>query len=127
MAKSNISRGQVLTAELLENVRRPVDNRQIQYASFEQSVGRTATQNIQPYSLIQAPFLQETDETSPVAVKRNDLVTAIINSGTIRVQLRNAIVLENGHVGDVIQIKNPQSNRVLKGRILDQSTVEISH
>ncbi len=119
IAKQNISRGELLSEDKIERVRRPVDTQQVRFASFEQAVGHTAQSDIQQFALLKTQFISSSNpsgQNPSYLVKRNDRLNIVINRGRISITLKDARAMENGRVGDYIEFINPKSgNRVRRG------------
>jgi flagella basal body P-ring formation protein FlgA len=58
------------------------------------------------------------------AIEPGDQVTAVLASGAIEISAR-LVAADGGRVGDVIRIVNPETKRLLKGRIVNDRTVEV--
>lgn len=128
MAKENISRGEVIEESKLEVVRRPVDSRQVRFASFEQTVGKRATNDIQQFSLVKSQFVRESNSGSSrqqFDVKRSQSLSVIIRRGSLVITLQDARALENGKIGDYIDLLNPKSKERIRAKIVDTKTALI--
>ncbi len=126
MVKENISRGDLLDHEKLERVRRPIDNPQVSFASYEQTVGRTAQDDIQQFSLVKAQSITNTEPTeSKIVVTRNALVTILVRQRGLSVDLQNAQANANGRVGESIEFINPKSKALIRAKIVNATTAII--
>jgi flagella basal body P-ring formation protein FlgA len=128
IAKRNISRGELLSEDKIERVRRPVDSSQVRFASFEQAVGKTARTDIQQFALLKTQFVstaKQTDSASQPVIKRNDRLNVIIKRGPMSVTLKGALATENGKPGDYIDLINPKSKERVRARIIDAGTAVI--
>lgn len=72
---------------------------------------------------IGAPLLRTMLRT-PDIVKAGAPVTLISRVNGVEVKI-DGLALEAGHAGDIIKVKNTASRKVLRGRIVDEVTVEI--
>ena len=61
---------------------------------------------------------------TPDILKAGAPVTLVSRVNGVEVKI-DGVALEAGHAGDVIRVKNTASRKVLRGRIVDESTVEI--
>ena len=61
----------------------------------------------------------------PRVVRRGGGITMLFETGELRIAARGK-ALQPGSVGDVIQVKNASSGKVLEGQILDAHTVRIN-
>ena len=125
MAKQNISRGDVLSADKIERVRRPVDSQQVRFASYDQAIGKQAQSDIQQFSLVKAQFIRTVNNESQYLVKRNSRLNIEIKRGALSVTLKDARADQNGKIGDYIFFTNPKSNKKVRARIVNASTAVI--
>lgn len=122
----NISRGEVIDQESLTPVRRPVADRNVKFASFEQVVGNAAKEDIQQYSVVRAKHVQAPKRVgSNFDIRRNKLVNAVLRRGQLRIQLKNARTVTDGIMGGTIEIINPISGKRMLATVIDSNTVEI--
>ena len=61
---------------------------------------------------------------TPNILKAGAPVTLVSRVNGVEVKI-DGVALEAGHAGDIIRVKNTTSRKVLRGRIVDESTVEI--
>ncbi len=61
---------------------------------------------------------------TPPVLKAGAPVTVVSRVNGVEVKV-DGIALEAGRVGDLIRVKNTASRKILRGRVLDESTVEI--
>ncbi len=126
MARSNISRGEVLTPDRIERVRRPVTTHQVQFASYEQVVGHVAQTPIQQFSLLPASAVGSVpQQENPVLVKRRDRVQVDLRTGHLLVQLRRAEAMQNGTLGDRIEVMNMDTRRTFVARVVGPGHVVV--
>lgn len=62
----------------------------------------------------------------PDIMKAGAPVTLISRVNGVEVKI-DGVALEAGHAGEIIRVRNTASRKVLRGRILDEATVEIVH
>jgi flagella basal body P-ring formation protein FlgA len=60
----------------------------------------------------------------PTVMRRGSAVTLVYETGALRVETPG-IAEENGKAGELIQVKNPSSGKLLRGRVLDGRMVRI--
>lgn len=60
----------------------------------------------------------------PTVMRRGSAVMLVYETGSLRVQTPGTAD-ENGRAGELIQVKNPSSGKLLRGRVLDGRTVRI--
>ena len=61
---------------------------------------------------------------TPDILKAGAPVTIVSRVNGVEVKM-DGVALEAGHAGDIIKVKNTASRKVLRGRIVDEVTVEI--
>lgn len=127
IAKQNISRGELLSEDKIEKVRRPVDNSQVRFASFEQAVGKTARSDIQQFALLKTQSVSNAklNTSSQPMVRRKDRLNVVIRKGPISLTLTGAVAEENGNPGDYIDLTNPKSKERIRARIVNAGTAVI--
>ena len=104
----NISKGQVISEEYLGFEARP--ERQIHgaYNHICGVLGRKAKSNIAAGTILKARHLD-----TVYSVDKNDSVLVIASNKAITITT-SAIALENGQVGDMINVKNVKSEKIFK-------------
>jgi flagella basal body P-ring formation protein FlgA len=60
----------------------------------------------------------------PTLMRRGNAVMLVYDTGDVRVEMPGTAE-ENGRAGELIQVKNPSSGKLLRGRVLDGRTVRI--
>ena len=104
----NISKGQLISGEYLGLETRP--ERQIHgaYNHISEVLGRKAKSNIAAGTILKARHLD-----TVYSVDKNDSVLVVASNKAITIAT-SAIALENGQVGDMIPVKNPNSEKIFK-------------
>lgn len=126
MVKQNVSRGELLVEEKIERVRRPIDNSQIAFASFDQTVGKQASHDIQQFSLVKAQYVRDADRSvTPFDVTRNSVMTIVVQRGALSVTLKDARANDNGRIGDYLNFINPKSGETIRAKVIDGHTAVI--
>ncbi|MFK7765637.1 MAG: flagellar basal body P-ring formation chaperone FlgA [Mariniblastus sp.] len=125
VANKNISKGQMLSPGDVAAVRRPVFQRNVRYASFEQVVGTQAQSDIQQYDVIKSNSLRKTRSGPAIVIERNSYVNIVARRGSLSVTLKDAKALENGELGGKIAVINPSTNERIVAKVINASTVEI--
>ncbi|HMP79402.1 MAG TPA: flagellar basal body P-ring formation chaperone FlgA [Pirellulaceae bacterium] len=126
MAKENVSRGELLDDSKIERVRRPIDNPQVRFASYEQVIGSVAQSDIQQFSLLKSHTIKPAEQAaSNVEIRRNMPMNIVVRQGGVMVTMRNARARQNGRVGDTIEFINPNTQRIIRAKIVDSTTAII--
>jgi flagella basal body P-ring formation protein FlgA len=68
--------------------------------------------------------LTQKNLSRPTLMRRGSAVRLVYESGSLRVEAPGTAE-ENGRAGELIQVKNPSSGKLLRGRVLDGRTVRI--
>ena len=71
-----------------------------------------------------APLTAQAIRLKPV-LSRGQLADAVIHDGAMIISLK-VEVLEEGVPGQVVRVRNPQSRRELRGKVLDEQTIAIA-
>ena len=108
VALKNISKGQVITKEYLQFEKRPERTIHGAYTDISEVLGKKAKSNIAAGTILKARHL----DTS-YSVDKNDSVLVIAENQVITITT-SAIALEKGQIGDMIAVKNVNSEKIFK-------------
>jgi flagella basal body P-ring formation protein FlgA len=90
-------------------------------------MGKTSARTILPGRIVgTTDVVEQQDPRGPVLVNRRDVVRLIARKGNLTVVVPAAEALEQGKAGDLIKVRNVQSKRIVTGRVVNQSEVEVS-
>jgi len=120
VAQSHLRRGQLLREADFANERRDV-------LALREPLGELPAQAV-AYELAEsvplgAPLTARAIRIKPV-LARGQMADAIIHDGAMMISLK-VEVLEEGVPGQVVRVRNPQSRRELRGKVLDEQTIAI--
>ena len=122
VAARPIMAGQPLTAADFRFEEQEVGSRAQNFLTeADEIVGKVLSRSLS----IGAP-LWRTMLKTPVLLKAGAPVTIISRVNGVEVKM-DGLALEAGRAGDIIRVKNTASRKVLRGRVLDEVTVEIVH
>ncbi len=62
-------------------------------------------------------IILDTDITSPILVKRNDIINVTLKNGAIQLSTK-ARAVSDGAKGDVVQIMNPTSKKIIEAVVI---------
>ncbi|MEZ6061520.1 MAG: flagellar basal body P-ring formation chaperone FlgA [Planctomycetaceae bacterium] len=125
VAKVSFRRDQVLTSSDVQFENRFLATNEDE-PDDSQVIGHRPRRSVQPGEILSLKDLHEpAPEQRPIVVKARDRVQVTASCGIARVTLRAAEAMQPGRVGDVIQVKNLESNRVIPGRVTSAGHVEI--
>ncbi len=126
IANNNLSKGQVIQAGHVTRVRRPVSDRNAQLVSHEQVIGKIVARDIQQFETIRASHVK-TDNQSITGnqVRRNSLVNAVIQKGSLNITIKNVRAMQSGIPGQRIEVVNPLNKRRMAAMVIDGQTVRL--
>ena len=104
----NISKGQVITKDYIQFDSRPESTIHGAYTDIAEVLGRKAKSNIAAGTILKARHLDTT-----YSVDKNDSVLVIAENQAITITT-SAIALEKGQIGDMIAVKNINSDKIFK-------------
>ncbi len=124
IAQRDIPAGTKLSSSDIKVVRRPVATANHTLLTANHAIGKTTTSDIPMYTLIK-PTNVVMDHQGVMMIKRNSLVTAEIQRGTLKVKIRNVKALTSAGEGEPIQIQNPFTQQRMMARVVDKMTVRV--
>ncbi|WRD64308.1 flagellar basal body P-ring formation protein FlgA [Helicobacter pylori] len=87
---------------------------------LEDAIGKVSAKNfIPPNTLLSADKTQ-----ALIIVRKNDIITGVYEEGQISIEI-SLKALENGALNQIIQVKNLESNKILKAKVLSSSKAQI--
>lgn len=121
-----LAQGHILTASDLERARRDVT----EFVGFSTTpdtwVGQQVKRILPAGHVVRAVDVAPEPRTaSALLVKRRDRVKAIARSGALLVVM-SAEALQDGRAGELIKVRNLDSNAVVVGRVLSATEVEVT-
>ena len=127
VATRAIRRGETLSSENVESVRRPIDNRSVRFAAFEQVVGQQSRIDVNQYDLIKSTTIRTTGARNDYTVRKNALINVVVRRGPLEVVLKGARAIDAGNPGDQIAILNPHTREQIVARVIDGATAEVRY
>ena len=118
-AKHTLNRGKVLNKQDLEY--KSVDlgkHRHQGETGIDQLVGLTVKREIDKGTVISTRYLEK-----QYLINKNEHISLQINTATFSANVK-AIALEDGQLGEVINVKNLSSKKVVQGRVIAQGVAE---
>ena len=86
----------------------------------EEVVGQQASRAISVNEMLTQKTVQR-----PILIRRGNSVNMIYETGSLRIEMP-AVAEESGKVGELIQVKNPTSGKVLRGTVVDGRLVRVN-
>ncbi len=87
---------------------------------LEGAINKVSAKNfIPPNTLLSADKTQ-----ALIIVRKNDIITGVYEEGQISIEI-SLKALENGALNQIIQVKNLESNKILKAKVLSSSKAQI--
>jgi flagellar basal body P-ring formation protein FlgA len=126
IARRTIGRGGAVTSTAVASEVRYVDRLQDEL-TYRDIGGLTARRMIRAGEVIRTDDLENRDaQESPAEVIRSrDAVRIIAQRKGLQVALHVGEALQSGRVGQIIRVRNPQSDRVIAGRVIGVGQVEV--
>lgn len=115
-------RGETLTRDdfLVERILRVVPGTS---AAPEDFVGQTTATAIAAGQVIRERDVRRDSVKREFVIQGRQPVRVIVRKGNLEARLTGAESMEPGRVGDWIRVRNPQSNRIVRGRVSEDQTV----
>ena len=121
VAARPLGRQETLSAKDLRLERREITSRTAQiFTRFDDVVGKQSIRAIQGDDVITASAIER-----PTLLKRGSPITLVFDSGILRVETQG-VAEEGGKMGDLIQVKNSTSGKMLRGVVLDERNVKVN-
>jgi flagellar basal body P-ring formation protein FlgA len=90
------------------------------FKSIDQVTGQQAAHAIEVNEILTQKSLER-----PTLMRRGSPVTLIYETRMLRVE-SPGLAVEGGKIGDMIQVKNPNSGKLLRGVVIDERTVRVN-
>ncbi len=123
-----ISRGETLTRDnvVAERIRLV---QSVSFASPDELVGKKASRMLRPGEILRpqdADAARPAATENPVIIQPRQSVRVVVRKGRLTIVLSAAEALQSGRLGESIRVRNPESNKVLTGRVVSSSELEVS-
>lgn len=121
VAARPVARQETLGAKDLRLERREIAPRLGQpFTRIDDVIGKQAIRAIANDDVITAVAVDR-----PMLLKRGSSINLIFDSGSLRVETQG-VAEEGGKIGDLIQVKNPASGKLVRGVVLDGRNVRVN-
>ncbi|MBE0359904.1 flagellar basal body P-ring formation chaperone FlgA [Pseudoalteromonas aliena] len=118
-AKRNLSRGELLTADLLHYKSADVSKHlHSTEAKIKPLVGMTVKREIKKDDIISRRHLE-----NMYLVNKDEFILLQVNTASFSANVK-AVALQDGQFGEIINVKNLSSNKVVQGKVIDKRVVE---
>ena len=125
IASSTLERSAVVTADHVREETRYLD-RFTDELNAEQVVGRKVTLPVRPGEVVTLRHVaNDIEDDSPILIKPRDAVRLIARKKSLTVVVPVAEALQEGREGQLIRVRNPESNRIVTGRVVGRGEVEV--
>ena len=124
VATRRIERGQLLTSENVRFERRLVNGLNDYRTESDSPIGMHATRTLQPLQVIAGSQVQAASEQAVVLVKQREPVQLLVEKGGLRV-VTSGESLQDGRAGQTVRVRNVDSQRIILGRVIDRSVVQV--
>jgi flagella basal body P-ring formation protein FlgA len=99
--------------ELVSRANRP-------FTRLEDVIGKQPVRSIEANEILTSTTIER-----PTLMKRGSAITLVFDSGALRVETAG-VAEESGKSGEMIQVKNPASGKILRGVVLDGRNVRLN-
>jgi len=126
VASRPIERGEVLDRDNAFIERRQFSNFSDKWIA-EDGFGKTVSRRIRAQEALRSVDLtrHSTTHRKEVLVRARDIVTVVANKGGLKITMSGMEAMKSGGAGDVISLRNPDSKKVVYGKIINSSLVEL--
>jgi flagella basal body P-ring formation protein FlgA len=122
IVRQAITRGQALAADDVTAVTGPLTGTPImRVPTADDIIGTRALRPMTPGTVIQRTFV-----SLRRTVEAGDAITVVAMAGAIEVTAQ-FIAADGGNVGEVIRVRNPDSKKFVRGRVVKAGLVEVIH
>jgi flagella basal body P-ring formation protein FlgA len=123
VAKVRIERGQAVSPDVFQLEPRPADEA-ARAVRPESLGGKRARRTILAGQVLTAADIESPEEE--VLVKPRDMVKLVARVGSMRV-VAVGEALQEGRAGQMVRVRNVDSNKVVTGRVVERLVVEVSY
>ncbi|MEX2285673.1 MAG: flagellar basal body P-ring formation chaperone FlgA, partial [Planctomycetaceae bacterium] len=120
-----IDRGAVLDKDNV-HVERVALTQRMDGSTADEMLGKKARRALAPGSLIQERDVDNGLAQDPILIRPRDSVRLVARKRGLTVIVSSAEALQAGRRGDTIQVRNTTSKKIITGRVVDQSEVEVA-
>jgi len=122
-----IDRGAVLDKDNV-HVERVALTQRMNGSTADEMLGKKARRPLAPGNLIQERDVDKGSEKAqdPILIRPRDSVRLVARKRGLTVIVSSAEALQAGRRGDTIQVRNTTSKKIITGRVIDQSEVEVA-
>ncbi len=124
IARRPIAANAIISEEDIQTMVRPIDDPQVRPASAEEIIGKPARREIHAYELITSAELAPVRATAE-AIRRGQLIRVTQTIGPVSIVVPHGKALQNGQIGDVIQVENPSTGKSMICRVTSDSTGQL--
>lgn len=94
--------------------------------TVDQVEGKAVRTPVRPGQILMLNQLVESrEEPGEILVRSREFVRLTARTKTLRLVLNNAEALQSGRLGEVIRVRNVQSNKVVAGKVVGRGVVEV--
>ncbi len=131
VARRRIPVNTIITADDVQNVQRPISDRQVRPVSAEEVVGRSVNREFHPLELLDRRSVTTRAVTAAppvqnaVTVRAGSPVTILHRIGRMEIKIKGGKTLQSGTVGSTVEVENVSTRKRMNCRIVDERTVEL--
>ena len=124
VAAARIERGDVVREDEVRFEQRTVDRLNNYLTSGTNVVGNRAKFVLVPGQVITSADVEPVVPDNPVLIRQHSLVRIVARVGSLQVSTAGE-ALQDGRAGQLIRVRNVDSNHIVLGRVVDRSVVEV--
>lgn len=130
VARQDLRPGQKITADDVVVEQKTLSGRTAINVA-EDVIGQIAARGIRAGSVLERTDVQfqltsPREDARPYTVPRRTVVRLVARKPGLLVTVRAAELLDEGRIGDTVRVRNLSSNKVITGRLVDPTEVEVS-
>ena len=123
IANRTIPARTAISKEDVKVVKRPLEDNRLNPASLKDVIGKTSRNIVSIHGVIRTSDV--TDSAPKPIVNRNDIVDVQYIKGPLSARFKNVRVLNSGAVGDPVEFINPESQKKVIARVVDETLIEV--
>jgi len=126
LAKRRIDVGEMLHDACVTVERRPLENLENFLPAADIVNKKKARRVLLPGQLLGSIDVEDSEDANPVLVRARELVRLTAQIGGIRV-VASGEALQEGRHGQVIRVRNIDSNKIVQGKVVERLVVEVDY
>lgn len=126
VSERRIERGEPITTAQVSLVRRSVDRLDTFVTPADLATSKRAKYTIQPGQALLRSDIESPAAEVPILVKQQSMVKLVARLGDLQVTAVGE-AMQDGRAGQRIRVRNVDSQKIVQGRVVDRSVVEVDY